>query len=775
MDKKTIISDIKAKAQNGDFSGSAIEDVFARCFCAVQKTLGITPFDEQLSAALSLAEGRMVQMQTGEGKTLCAVFAACYEALRESGGRVHILTFNDYLAARDCEWMKPVYDEMGVSVGCIIESTPQSERKALYGNDVLYITAKEAGFDYLRDFVCAEPSDMVFPEKLNFAIFDEADSILIDEARIPLVIAGDVAVTESDDVSDVYEKLSDFDSGDFEYDEESRNVYLTDSGADKAEEIFGCNIYDEDGAPLLAKICACLKAREYLIENKDYIVRDGAIVLVDEFTGRAAVGRVFPGELQAAAEAKHNLKITTRGRIMGNIALQYFARLYPKLSGMTGTAEQSREEFEKFYGILTDVIPTRLPLARVDKPLELYYNKTYKRRAILAAIKEAYDSRRPVLVGSESIEESESIAADLEKMNIPCSVLNAKNNTEEAHIIANAGKTGAVTISTNMAGRGVDIKLGGEHGTLEEKAEVTAVGGLLVLATSMRESSRITKQLRGRAGRQGDVGESRFFAALDDEIMQKNDLKGLAGRHYPTGEQESALTDKTLLREAERVQRISEGDAFDERTNLMKYTLIGEKHRDITFGRRLSLLEGKYNSEFWQNDAADLYEQALKKFPEDKLQSLQNKILALLLNEFHSEYLDYSGYLREGIHLTQIAGRNPAEEYNIACEEYYESAAAEIPQRMRHKLEILLDVGSIENYPFNAPTRTYTYLLNDMGEEFKAKPILMGLFDDYDNEADKAFGKESKEPKESAKAADTEEQPAAEKKKGFFGRLFGKK
>lgn len=770
MDKKAIIFQIKQKIKDGASTDSTIEAVFARCFCAVQKTLSITPFDEQLSAALSLAEGRMVQMQTGEGKTLCAVFAACYEALRENGGRVHILTFNDYLAARDCEWMKPVYDEMGVSVGCITENTPKSDRKELYQKDVLYITAKEAGFDYLRDFVCTEPSDMVFPEKLNFAIFDEADSILIDEARIPLVIAGDVAVTDGDDVSEVYEKLTDFDSGDFEYDEESRNVYLTDGGADKAEEIFGCNIYDEESAPLLAKICACLKAREYLVENKDYIVRDGAIVLVDEFTGRAAPGRVFPGELQSAAEAKHNLKITVRGRIMGNIALQYFARLYPKLSGMTGTAEDSREEFEKFYGILTDVIPTRLPLARVDKPLELYYNKACKRSAILAAIKEAYEIRRPVLVGSESIEESESIAADLEKMNIPCSVLNAKNNTEEAHIIANAGKSGAVTISTNMAGRGVDIKLGGEDGSPEDKAAVTAVGGLLVLATSMRESSRITKQLRGRAGRQGDVGESRFFAALDDEIMEKNDLKGLAGRHYPTTEQEGPLDDKTLLREAERVQRISEGDAFDERTNLMKYTLIGEKHREITFGRRLALLEGSYNSEFWQKDAADLYKQALKKFPEDKLQSLQNKILALLLNEFHSEYLDYSGYLREGIHLTQIAGRNPAEEYNIACEEYYGSAAEEIPQRMRHKLEILLDVESIENFPFNAPTRIYTYLLNDMGEEFKAKPILMGLFDDYDSEADKTFGKDS--------AKDTfkqEMQSSPEKKKSFFGKLFGKK
>lgn len=766
MDKKSIISAIKSRAESGDVSGSSLEAVFARCFLAAKKTLHITPFDEQLSAALSLSEGRMVQMQTGEGKTLCAVFAACYETLREdSAGGTHILTFNDYLAARDCAWMKPIYDEMGVSVGCITEFTPREDRAELYRRQVLYITAKEAGFDYLRDFVCLEPSEVVFPEKLNFALFDEADSILIDEARIPLVIAGDVAVSGAEDVSDVYEKLGGFGEGDFELDEESRNVYLTDEGADKAEEIFGCEIYAEESAPLLAKICACLKARDVLAENKDYIVRDGAIVLVDEFTGRAAPGRVFPGELQAAAEAKHGLKITSRGRIMGNIALQYFARLYPKLSGMTGTAEDSREEFEKFYGILTDVIPTRLPLARIDRPLELYYDKSEKRKAILAAIKEAADSRRPVLVGSESIEESESIAADLGKMGVSCSVLNAKNNAAEAEIIADAGKLGAVTISTNMAGRGVDIKLGGtDEG---EKQAVIELGGLLVLATSMRESSRITKQLRGRAGRQGDVGESRFFAALDDEIMIKNDLKGLAGKHYPIERIGGALTDKTLLREAERVQRISEGDTFDERVNLMKYTLIGEKHREITFGRRTSLLDGSYNSEFWQK--SDMYERAREKFSEEELQKLQNKVLALLLNEFHSDYLDYASYLREGIHLTQIAGRNPAEEYNIALEEYYENAAREIPDRMEAKLGLLLDCAKIEDYPLGAPTRTYTYLLNDMGEEFKAKPILMGLLsDDYEEEANKAFNK-------TEIAENPEKAPQNEKKKGFFGKLFGKK
>lgn len=760
----TEIEKIKSLAESAECSGNTLEEVFARCFLAAQKELDITPFDEQLAAALALTKGRMVQMQTGEGKTLCAVFAACAEAL-VNGGLIHILTFNDYLAKRDYNWMKPIYDAVGVSVGCITETTPKEERRELYKRQVLYCTIKETGFDYLRSFVLFD-EEPYFPEELNFAIVDEADSILIDEARIPLVIAGDVAVHENGGMDEIYEKAAALGEGCFSVDEESQNAYLTDAGADKAEEIFGRDMYAVGSEDLLAKVCACIKAREILKEDKDYILKDGNIVLIDEFTGRAAPGRVFPGDLQSSVEAKHGLKISSRGRIMGSIALQYYARLYRKLSGMTGTAEQSREEFEKIYGILTEVIPTRLPVARIDRPLELYYDGAEKRKAILAAIKEAADIKRPVLVGSESISESESIAGDLEKMGIKCSVLNAKNDFEEAEVIAKAGERGTVTISTNMAGRGVDIKLGGAD--CHDKDFVVSVGGLLVLSTSPRESSRITMQLRGRAGRQGDVGESRAFAALDDPILLNNNLKGLAGRHYPSEKTEGVLDDKVLLREAERVQRISENNAFEDRVQLMKYTMIGEKHRDITFKRRNSLLNGSYSSEFWQKTA--LYEKALEKFPKDELQILQNRVLAALLNEFWSDYLDYTTYLREGIHLTQIAGRNPAEEYNIASEEYYESAADSIAERMEERLCDVLKCEKLSDYKIDKPTRTYTYLLNDIGEEFKAKPVLMGMLsDDYESAAAKLNDDNSQKSGESGKSAETTE------KKGFFGKLFGKK
>lgn len=771
MDIKKI-TEIEELARSGGAEGSGIAEVFSRVYRAVQKTLNITPFKEQIGAALALSDHKMVQMQTGEGKTLAAVFSACHEAL--NNGQVMVLTFNDYLADRDYHWMKPVYDEMGVSVGCITTDTPREQRRELYGRQVVYLTAKEAGFDYLRDFVCFKPEEMVFPEKLNFAIVDEADSIMIDEARIPLVIAGDIAADDDGSTAEVYAKVSGFTEEDYGIDEDSRNVYLTDAGADKAEELFDCDIYAEESAGLLAKICACIKARVMLTEDKDYIVKDGAILLVDEFTGRAAPGRVFPGDLQAAAEAKHGLKITSRGRIMGNIALQYFLRLFPKIAGMTGTAAASAEEFDTIYGLPTEIIPTRLPCKRTDHPLEMYYDRAEKRRAVVSAIKEAHEINRPVLVGTESIGESESLAEDLQNIGIECVVLNAKNDEEEAAIIAKAGEPGAVTISTNMAGRGVDIKLGGESG--ERKAEVEQAGGLLVLATAMRESSRITQQLRGRAGRQGDVGESRFFAALDDEIMTRLDLRSLvSGRHYPTEPVSGAIGDKPLLKEAERIQRISEGNAFDERVNLMKYTMIGEKHRSMTFEKRTALLDGSHNSGLWKKHAPELYEQAAQRFGEKPLQAKQNLILAALLNEFWCDYLDYTAYLREGIHLTQVAGRNPAEEYNIACEEYYDSAAESIPERMTEKLEELLECGSLDEYQPPMPSRTYTYLLNDAGEEFKRKPLLLSVFTDNEEIAD-GNRKPKQEEEEYTSILETQPETAEKpKKKGFLAGLFGRK
>ena len=464
---------------------------------------------------------------------------------------------------------------------------------------------------------------------------------MIDEARIPLVIAGDIAAEDDGSTAEVYEKTADFTDDDYGIDDDSRNVYLTDAGADKAESVFSCDIYAAENTGLLAKICACLKARVMLQEDKDYILRDGAVILVDEFTGRAAPGRVFPGDLQAAVEAKHGLKLTSRGRIMGNIALQYFLRLFPKLAGMTGTAIQSKEEFDTIYGLPTEVIPTRLPCRRTDHPLEMYFDKTEKRKAVIEAIREAHGISRPVLVGTESIGESEELADELRKLGIECAVLNAKNDEAEADIISRAGEPGAVTISTNMAGRGTDIMLGGNAEYLaksemkrmqysdeliaeatgfaetdneeiiearktfqeleakykteiqEEADKVRAVGGLFILGTERHDSRRIDNQLRGRSGRQGDPGESQFFLSLEDDLMRLfggERMQAMMARL--TDDENMPIESKMITRTVESSQKKVEGRNFGIRKQTLQYDDVMNRQRQLIYQQRDQVLDG---------------------------------------------------------------------------------------------------------------------------------------------------------------------------------------
>lgn len=750
------IEEIKTLAAEKDVKNLAdgeatVCDIFARCFCAVKNTLGLTTFDEQLMAGLAMKDGKLVQMATGEGKTLAAVFPACFSA--KNGLNVHVLTFNDYLAKRDYNWMKPVYDSLGVSVSYITENTTPEERKIAYESDVVYLTAKEAGFDYLRDFVQTQPEKMIQAEKLGFAIVDEADSILIDEARIPLVIAGNQEIEEDSELYKISNAVKNLNEYEYEIDLENKSVFLTDEGADKIESILKCGgIYDEENAHIYSKVCDCLKAWFFLEENKDYIVKDGQILLVDEFTGRVAKGRHYPGALHGAVEAKHNIKVSSRGKIMGTIAFQFFARRYKKLSGMTGTALSAKDEFYKLYGLDVEEIPTNAHCQRIDNEMEIYTDTDAKWNAVIDAIKTAHEKGQPVLCGTASIGESEGIAQHLSSLGIKCNVLNAKNDELEAKIISNAGRLGEITISTNMAGRGVDIKLGGA----DEKTrnEVINAGGMLVIATSMSESSRITKQLRGRAGRQGDIGESRLFVSLDDPIMEKYDIKSLVpSRHFPKSSSPYPIEDKIVQREAERIQRISEGDAFDDRTNLLKYTMIGEKHRDITFAKRNGFLTGTENTRIWQDNASEKFKKAENKFGKEEIQRFQNYLTAIALNDFWSEYLDYTSYLREGIHLTQIAGKNPTEEFNIACEEYYGNMTDEIVKYVLEKLDEVLALKKLSDFKFHLPTSTWTYLLDDSGEELKSKPIIINALTDD-------------QPKKSK---------PKEEKKSFFKDLFSKK
>ncbi len=700
-----------------------INYALAACVHAAKEGLGITPFDEQLEAAHRLYNGNIIQMATGEGKTLSAVFAAYL--LKCENRTTHILTFNDYLAKRDCKWMKPIYDLLGVTVNYITEETETHSRKELYTSDVVYSTAKECGFDYLRDFI-TDRFDNIIQNKLDCVIVDEADSILIDEARIPLVIAGSFAAQPDKKLPEIYSFIRTLDDNDYSISVENRSVFLTDIGVHKAEVFLDIeNLYDEENSNELAVINDCLKAEFYLYENKDYIVKNDEILIIDEFTGRVAKGRHYPGSLQSAVETKHGVRVTERGITMGTIPLQFFIRQYDFIAGMTGTAKSAAEEFELLYGLQMAEISTHLPCTRIDHPTEVYFDDKTKWHNIVKTITEAHRKGQPVLVGTSSISESENLAVYLLKHDVKAQVLNAKNDEMEAEIIKNAGKLGAVTISTNMAGRGVDILLGGVGG--ETRNDVIKSGGLLVLSTQMHESSRINNQLRGRAGRQGDIGESRVFVSLEDDIMEKYQLKKLIPKsHYPAYTKDK-ITDKLVLREVERIQRISEGDMLDERKNLLKFTAITEKHRNTIFGTRLKYLKNEIEPTIWQDNDIEAYSSAVSRFTEKAVQDLQCELILNVINECWSEYLSFIEELRSGIHLTSVGGKNPTEEFNISSENYFQDMEEQVTELMLQNLYKLNECKNIEKFIIEKPLSIYTFLIDEKVEDLVKKPLLANL------------------------------------------------
>jgi len=728
---------------------------FAACCNACENGIGLKPYDEQIKAAYALYNGKVIEMKTGEGKTISAVFAAFLHVLE--GRSVHILTYNDYLVGRDYNWMKPIYEILGVKTAYITESTPKDKRKTAYRADVVYNTAKEAGFDFLRDFV-VDRSEDILHEKFDVAIVDEADSILIDEARIPLVIAGSLPVKVDAELENAFDFVKTLTEKDCGISDEGETAYLTEKGIEKAEEHFNINLYAEDNQALLSDINDSLKANFVLQEDVDYIVKDEKIFIIDEFTGRAAKNRRYPGALQSAVELKHGIKAEMRGVIMGTVPLQYFMRQYEHLSGMTGTVFPSGEEFELLYNLKSEKIPPHLPSRRVDHPMEVYYNYKLKLSAIRREIVRAHKKGQPVLVGADSIEESEHLASELREAGIDAAVLNAKNDEAEAEIIKNAGAFGAVTISTSMAGRGVDILLGGADQSSRDAVVVT--GGLYVICTSMRESSRINRQLRGRTGRQGDVGESKAFCALNDEIMLKYELKKLVPKIRWPKLIEEATTDRVVVREVERIQRISEGDRIDERKRLLKFSMISEKHRDAIFKARKKFVTGETKPHFWQESFPDNYKKAVKKFGEEAVDDLQRELVLSVINELWSDYLQYTSSLREGIHLTSVGGRNPAEEFNITSQRYYESMEEQVVEDMGWYLESLLALEDAADFVVSKPESVYTYLQSESADELVKKPIILMAVDGA-----RLIGEEDDD--DDAGDADPDVPP---KKKGFFRR-----
>lgn len=768
--QREFVAAIREYAENGEIKtlleksdeGSRLEPLFAAVCIAAERGLGQTPFDEQLTAAKALTEGKILELPTGEGKTLCAVFAAVWHKL--CGRRVHVLTFNDYLAERDRDWMQPVYELLEVSVAAVKENTPADERREAYKADVLYISARECCFDYLRDFTVQSAEEAV-GQVFEAVIVDEADSLLIDEARIPMVVAGDTEVKPDPELFESAKAVKELSEEDYEISLEAESVYLTDEGAARLEERYGIdNIYDEDNSELLGKINDCLKAEYFLKEDEDYICRDGRILLIDKFTGRVSENRNYPGALQSAVELKHGVNVTTRGVIMGSIALQFFIRKYKFLSAMTGTAESSEEEFYQIYDLPFEKGEPHLPSKRNDRNMQIYFDSESKWNAIAEAVSAAHSKEQPVLVGTESIAASEKLYGLLKDRGIEAVVLNAKNDKEEAEIIKNAGSPGAVTISTNMAGRGVDIRLGGRDE--EKREEAVKAGGLLVISTYMPESSRIVKQLLGRSGRQGDPGESRRFVSLDEPIMDKYKLNTLLPqKHIPAATSEE-IDDKVVLREVERIQRISEGDSFDVRARLMKFTMIGEKHREQIFASKSRILsEGRVD--IWKD--SDIYSEALEKLGEEKLRVLEQKTALAAINRFWSDYLEYTENIRRGIHLVSVGGKSPSEEYNIAVEDYYRGMEEELKAYMWEQLELLCENGE-ENCKIDVPKNIRTYLLEDTGDELNKSPFLLNIFDESDDELKSV--KQSGEEK----AASVLEKSTVEKKekKGFLFRRKNK-
>lgn len=597
------LSDEQLKAKTPEFierleKGEKADEIMVEAFAVVknacrrlvgtkftlgkeEKTWDMIPYDVQLLGGIMLHEGKIAEMRTGEGKTLVASLPLYLNALTKRGA--HLVTVNDYLAERDASWMGVLYEYLGLSVGTIIHGLSPQQRQEAYGADITYGTNNEFGFDYLRDNMAHRLENRVQRE-LHYAIVDEVDSILVDESRTPLIISS--PAEESTDKYYQYSRLINQLAAEQHYniDEKARNVTLTEEGIAKMEELLGVeNIYTEAGFLEVHHIEQALKARAIFQRDKDYLIKDDQIIIVDEFTGRLMPGRRYSDGLHQAIEAKENVEVKRESKTLATVTFQNFFRLYAKLAGMTGTAKTEEEEFFKIYGLDTMVIPTNRPIARQDLPDLIYKNSRGKWNNVVTAIKEHHEKGQPALVGTISVETSEMLSKMLKLAGVKHEVLNAKQHEREAEIVSLAGQKGAVTIATNMAGRGTDIKLG---------EGVKELGGLAIIGTERHDSRRIDNQLRGRAGRQGDPGFSRFFISMDDDLMRlfgSDRIKSMMDR---LGIDENMpIENKLITRSIESAQKRVEGHNFDIRKHLLEYDDVMNKHREIIYSRRLKILE----------------------------------------------------------------------------------------------------------------------------------------------------------------------------------------
>ena len=618
LQAKTI--EFKERIQKGESLDSILPEAFAVCREASSRVLGMKHFRVQLLGGMVLHQGRIAEMKTGEGKTLVATLPAYLNGL--TGNGVHVITVNDYLAKTQMEEMGVLYNFLGLTTGCIIHGITPEQRRAAYACDITYGTNNEFGFDYLRDNMVIHMEERV-QRALNFCIVDEVDSILIDEARTPLIISGmGDKSTKFYNVADNFVKTL-VNEKDFTVDEKANAVLITDDGIVKAEKYFGIENYaDSQNLELQHYVTQALKANYTMRADKDYMVKDNEIVIIDEFTGRLMEGRRYSDGLHQAIEAKEGVKIQRESKTLATITFQNYFRMYAKLSGMTGTALTEENEFREIYNLDVIVIPTNKPVQRIDQSDMVYKNTAGKYKAIVEEIVKSHEKGQPVLVGTASVDRSEYLSSLLKKRGIRHQVLNAKYHAQEAEIISHAGELGMVTIATNMAGRGTDIKLG--EGVIE-------AGGLKVLGTERHESRRIDNQLRGRAGRQGDPGESIFFISLEDDLMRIFGSERIQGVIDKLGLEESeAIESKMVTKAIENAQKKVEGNNFDIRKNLLGYDDVMNLQREVIYRQRTEVLEGKNLKEQIEGMIEEVISDSVNSHLSGEVQDIEAEMKTLL-------------------------------------------------------------------------------------------------------------------------------------------------
>lgn len=654
--KSLSIQDLKARIPELDTQAK----VFAVVIEASHRLLGMRPFDSQILAGLALFEGKVIDMKTGEGKTLAAAAPNIANAL--AGRRVYLLTFNDYLAKRDSDLLLPLYEFFGLTVGIIQADLSNDERRLAYQSDIIYATAREVGFDFLRDQLCLYSHQTVL-SKLDVAIVDEADSILVDEARIPLVISGDVH-QPNEHLNTVSKAVRDLvKSFDYNTDNHHSIAHLTDIGTHKIEKLFNCeNLYDVEHLPLLTSVNLALHAQALLIPDVDYIVKNNGIQLIDEFTGRIAENRRWPDGIQSALEAKEGLPVKKEGQALGSITLQHLMSLFKTVSGMTGTAVLAADELHEVYNLMSCVIPPHKPCMRIDKPDRVFVDSQSKDSAICQEIAIIHKTGQPILIGTPNIRESERLHALLVKNDITSQLLNARNDQDEAHIISRAGALGAVTICTNLAGRGTDILLG---------EGVKNVGGLHIIGTSRFESRRIDDQLRGRSARQGDPGSSQYFVSLTDKLFDHFTEDEFGSIQALQGE----LNAKAALgKKIAHAQRVIEGANLERRKTLYKYSEVLEQQRRSFQKLREEVLH-QNGVEAFIEDVNERW-QGLSNISNDKRTEALIIVVLYNLDKIWIEYLSEIEYIKEGIHLNGAMGTSSlfggSEPYHVFVRQAHE-------------------------------------------------------------------------------------------------------